>query len=606
MPRGGIFLVPILVAFGWLPVFTRIGNGQASPSPGTIAPGDAGAIQGAVDVAFRQGLHRVVIPPGVYRFGVEAPAGFYLAFKHFKDFEIDATGATLIFTTPGKGSIALSSCTNVTFRGATLIRDPIPFSQGEISAVGADRKTIDVRVAQGYPVPDGHSFHLFALNLYDPATRRWLAEDYASDQNIEPLGPGSFRFHAHQAVGAHAGWDVGAHVAWRGWGVNDILLQDCEGMKMTGITIESGAGFCMLETNGEGGNFYNYTVTYGPKPAGATEEPLMASDADAFHSFAVRRGPTLDGCRFEGMNDDGVPIHGQYAFVEQSQGNDLIAEVQSPPFCRAGDALRLYDARGALAGEAKVVAAAPVAYSPATLPPEEFRLFHRLDHPAFERITLDQPVAAAFSWLIANASANGSGFVVRNCTIRNHRGRGMLIKASDGVIENCTFEACSMGGIIIAPEMGYWNEADYARNITVRHNLLRDVDYWQEPGASQAGALSITACEHGRFVPLPGGHRQIVVEDNSFENDDGTNLLVTSAEGVTIRDNHFLQPMENATARGRALQVDPTALIWLAECSGVDLAGNVVASPGPYFKSAVVATPTASGNGLVDGVTVQK
>ncbi len=136
--------------------------------------------------------------------------------------------------------------------------------------------------------------------------------------------------------------------------------------------------------------------------------------------------------------------------------------------------------------------------------------------------------------------------------------------------------------------------------------MLHGRHYHFQWGTSQAGALSITAFEHGQFVPLPGGQRNIVVENNLFEDNDGTNVLITSAENVTLNDNRFLQPMQNATTRGEKRGVDPTALIWMTECSGVQIAGNVLAHPGPYFKTTIVATPTVTGTGFADGVMVQK
>ena len=137
----------------------------------------------------------------------------------------------------------------------------------------------------------------------------------------------------------------------------------------------------------------------------------------------------------------------------------------------------------------------------------------------------------------------------------------------------------------------------------VRRNTIRRVGYWQQPGLDMAGALSIGAYERGHYVPLPGGHRNILVEGNRFENNDGTNVLVSSAIGVTLRGNEFIRAQESSADRGRAHGADPGALIWLTECQDVHLENNWIVQPGSFLERPVGSTATASGTGLDDGVS---
>jgi hypothetical protein len=576
------------------------------PTVSGFSVADPYSIQRGIELAYRAGLRQVVIPPGLYPVAADPQTGAHLHFAKMKDFSIDAAGVTLVFTTRGKNSIDFNQCTGVTLRGATLLRAMLPFSQGRIMAISADRKTAGVQVSSGYPADfdDVRYFDKIGLNLYDSATRMWK-DDCWSKEKFERTGPSMFRFHAGRALDPAAGWVVGAAVAWRGAGGSDVSLTNCSGMKILDITIKGGAGFCVHENGGDGHNYYRYTVTYSARPAGATEDPLMSSNADAFHSDGVRHGPTLEDCHFEGMNDDGIPIHGAYALVEASSGNQITLKVRNSPFCATGDRLRFLDDQGALAGEAKVVSFQTLsAYQPSQPPPRDLRLFQTPGpRDSYEEVTLDQPVSAKFGWLIANADANGDGFVIRRCTVRNNRARGMLIKASDGLIENCTVEGSSMGGIVIAPEMEYWNEADYARNLVVRNNVVRHCIYVNQPQSSQAGAITVDAYDNHHFVQLPGGHRNILIEGNTVENVDGPNLVISSVQGVMVQNNRFIHSMWHASERGRALGVDSSALIWLTESSDVHLTGNLLVNPGPFLKSNIVATPTVTGSGLQDGLS---
>lgn len=569
----------------------------------TIKTGDATSVQNGIMAAYHAGQKSVQIPPGEYRF---AP-GAFLHLKELTNFEIKAEGVTFIFDRLGIG-IGFDQCKNTSLSGLTVRRDPLPFSQGRIVAISDNRKAIDVRISKGYPmdVDDKTYYPKFFLNAYDASTRLWRADLFPSARDVERIGDDTFRFHAAQAVNASDGWMPGAAVAWRGAVSMDIGVHRCEKMKITDVTIQSGNGFCIYEQYGGGENSYSYTVTYGPTPDGAIEPPLLSSNADAFHSLGVRKGPHLEKCRFEGMNDDGIPIHGQYAMVQEANATEIVIRLHRPPFSQPGDTLRFIDERGVAMEEARVIYSEPVLYTAKKPAPTDLRLFQDAPNAQYERVLLDKPVSAKFAWLAANLNASGDGFSIRDCFIRNHRGRGILLKASNGLIENCTIEHSSMGGIVVAPEISYWNEADYARNVAIRNNTIRECNSWSEPGASQAGALTIGAYEHKAFVPLPGGHQNIVVDNNTFERNDGPNIVISSAEGVAIRDNRFIDPMKKSNDRGKAVGIKPGSLIWITESRAVTLSGNQIEDPGPYLRAPVVTTKTATGTGFNDGVTVQK
>ncbi|MDR0534564.1 MAG: right-handed parallel beta-helix repeat-containing protein [Verrucomicrobiales bacterium] len=569
---------------------------------------DQPSLQQLIDQAWQKHQSGVTIPPGTYHLSADGKSGHHLNFSGLKNFSIEAANVTLVFVSRDKSSIGFKQCDNVTLHGVTLLRETAPFSQGKILAISADGKTIDVQVDRGYPADfdNPQFFPKIVLNLFNPQNRQWL-DDKGEASSVERLGPDTFRVHQARAVNSQVGWIVGAAVAWRGLVRTDIDINDCHNMKITDLTISGGAGFCVHEHGGLGGNTYRYTVTYGGKPTGATEQPLIASNADAFHSSGVRQGPTLEDCHFEGMNDDGVPIHGSYALTMESASNQIIVEVRYPPFCQTGDRMRFNDERGISVAEAKVTNIEPLPdYQLTTPPPKALRLFQDFAHPKFFRLTLDQSVPAKSGWLVANGDMLGNGFVIRHCTIRNNRARGMLIKAGDGLIEDCTIQGSSMGGIVVAPEMGVWNESDYARNLIIRRNTIERCNYWSHPGNSQAGALTVNAYEYGRFVPSStGGHRNILIKDNTFINNDGPNIVITSASDVTIRNNRFLQPMTHPSTNGSGIGIDPGSLFWFDFCIKLTISGNTYSNPGPYFKSPLTATATVNGSGFDNGIKLE-
>jgi hypothetical protein len=283
------------------------------------------------------------------------------------------------------------------------------------------------------------------------------------------------------------------------------------------------------------------------------------------------------------MGDDGIAIHGIYSFVFEARGNTLVVNHNS---FRRGDPLRLFDPHGRPAGEAVVESVRPLDGFTTTRKSRRVTLSDNTKGP-FYAIALDRPLAADFDYLASNPAAAGSGYVLRENTIRNHRARGMLLKADHGLIEGNTIDGSTMGGIVLTPEF-WWNEASYSRDVIIRHNTIRHVAYAPE----QLGAVVIAALE---TAPLAGrGHQHIVLEDNRFENLNGVNLLITSAGDVLVKNNLFIHAQHSQTSvAGAGWGENAGELIFVTEAEPVRFEGNIVDDLGPFHQEFIHATPSA-------------
>lgn len=577
----------------WL--FLALGLAVGAPLLRAAPPMTTEALQGMVMAAYRAGSKQVRIPAGTYRLDVPEGVRFCLTFYQLKDFEIDATGVEFLSTDRAAGVILFDRCEGVTFRGAVIRHDPPPFSQGSIEAV-SDR-SLDVRVAEGYP-EDLDDERYFAardtiLSIFHPATRsRKAGTRDLFPSRFERVERGLFRFHFDSPIADSGPVQEGELAAWRGRPVPDVLLDHCARMSMVDLRIENGSGFCLHESGGAGGNAYlRCTVTRAPTPPGAQEEPLFSANADAFHSSNVRRGPVLEDCVFEYMDDDGIAIHGTYALTVSDPGRVVLATMVKD-FCEAGDDLRFYTPDGAARGTAKVLEVLPVPDFQVAFTEKDMVKDYRGERPvSFVGLRLSAPVEPG--WLVANAQATGSGFAIRRCRIRDHRARGLLIKAGGGVIEDCLIEGSTMAGIAVGPEIFHWKESDYAREVAIRRNTIRFVAIWSDPGNPIAGALTVAASERGQYLPAAGAHREIVIEGNRFENNNGVNLLISSASHVLVKGNVFVDPMREPSTRGQKHGVDPQSLIWVRQSRDVRIEGTVVERPGAFLKSEVDAAPEA-------------
>lgn len=580
----------------------------------SISPDDPSSIRRAIETASQAGSGRVVIPPGIYRLpGPDAPPGqpgWHLFLEDIHDLTIDATGVTFISTDRRHPAIRFRHCRNVVFQGATLLRAVPAGSQGTIVALSPQANTVDIRVDKGYPddLDDPVSFPHFWTNVFDPDTRRWLTHLRSPSSSPQRVGD-LWRAKTEDLGALGIALSPGMRVAWRGEVYDDLSISECAGMRIVGVTVRGGAGMCFHEMGGEGGNVYaDCKATYGDIPPGGDQPPLLASNADGFHSSEARKGPTLTRCSFEGLDDDAIAIHGFYGLVVEAAKSRIVIGRQragkDPLFAHPGDLIRFCDPRGIAGGEARVISTTALPdYHPASPPDPRYRAFQDSKDVTYVECLLDAEVPARSSWLAANQNECGAGYVVRDCTIRKCFARGILPKAPDGLIEGCIIEETSRGAIELLPELTWWSEADYSRNVVIRRNTIRNVSLNRHDGPlRQPGALTIFSFPDGAYALLPGGHRNIVIEDNLFDADDGVNILISSAQDVTIRGNRFEAPMRHPTDFGKTKGVDAGALIWLTQCRGVNLESNTVSGAGEGLKRTIGTSDSAEGSGFDAGV----
>ena len=327
--------------------------------------------------------------------------------------------------------------------------------------------------------------------------------------------------------------------------------------------------------------------------------PLLASAADGFHSSGTRRGPRIERCSFEGLDDDAIAIHGSYAMAIENRGRSLVVwrmrEETNVLYGQAGDHLRFYNPQGALAGEAVMTAVRQLAdYQPTAerRPAKSFLPFQNPVGAVFLEIDFDREVPAGKDWLVSNGACAGPGYVVRDCVIRNSFARGILPKGDGGLIEGNLIENTARAAIELNPELFQWSENDYSHDVVIRNNRIRNVNLNRQTGdLRHVGAITAFAFRDGTYVPAPGGHRNLLIANNAIEEVDGPNLLVTSAIGVRIENNRFIRPMRTVTNIGHDKGIDPQALIWLEATSQVSLEANSVEDPGPGFARFFACAP---------------
>jgi hypothetical protein len=305
----------------------------------------------------------------------------------------------------------------------------------------------------------------------------------------------------------------------------------------------------------------------------------------------------VETSHFEAMLDDAIAIHGTYSLVLRSAGSELIVAGGS---FQPGDTVVLTDRDQRPVSTARV-ASVSLEENFESPRKSERKTVVDLTRGPYYRLTLDHPVDAEFDDLLANDSATGNGFVVRRNVIRNHRARGILLKASDGLVEENVIDGSSIGGIVISPEFE-WAEAGFSRNVVIRRNKISNVGY----SSYSMGAIAIGAwdADHGRPVAAQG-HSRITLEGNSIANISGPSIAITSARGVTVRANQFstIQTRKPWTPAG--WRMDSGAVIWLAECLDVRFENNRIDHLGPFARLLIENVTTGKSVTTSKGIEIK-
>ena len=498
-----------------------------------------------------RGAKTVSVPKARYWLMPKPGASTYLELAGEKDVTIDFNGGELVGCV-ATGMFGLRGCTNVVLRNVSVDYAELPFTQAVIEKVDAERNW-DVRVVPGYPCPDaaqlkGGDDAFWPIQAYDAKTRE--PKNFMRFRNeiaITRTGRDTYRITGGQNrtgdIGDIAVWsirEIGRPIAG-----SAVTASSCAGCTFEDVTVYStphGCGFA--ESSADGNIYRNCRLVRRPQETDLFRRVmprLRSGNHDAFNSRCSYKGPTLDSCTFQYHCDDCVNISGFYAFVTEQKGRKIrIAPYGGALRIAPGDTCQLMTFEGRCLPDATVVSIA----SAGSTTEAERKLFETYNlwpgiaaavRQSFS-LVLDRDVELPPGSVIISNRRMGNGFVIRNCTMGHNRARGLLIKASDGVMENNILDGVEGHGIQISPEYE-WMEGGCSQNLEVRGNVFRN-----------NGGGVLIAGNNGARKPLPvDAHRNMVVVSNTVENCH-SGLTVIGCTGLDLRGNTIHLPPHSKKA----------------------------------------------------------
>ena len=245
---------------------------------------------------------------------------------------------------------------------------------------------------------------------------------------------------------------------------------------------------------------------------------------DGLHFSNCKGTILVDSCRFAGLMDDPINVHGTSVLITEKLNNRVLrcrfVHPQSIGFTWAetGDEI------GFIENESMSTIGKGKAASFQKISAEEFEL--RFSDNVPDSITKGDALEN-LTWTPA--------ITIRNSYFGSNRARGILISTpGDVLIENNIFES-SGSAILIPGDANGWYESGAVKNVTIRHNLFKEACLSSIYQFCE-GIISIDP-----EIPKPQAdkpfHRNILIENNTFHPFDYPVLYAKSTDGLIFSNN---------------------------------------------------------------------
>jgi hypothetical protein len=543
------------------------------------------------------GQRTIIVPHGIYRGAAPAGGNVCLTLNNVSNVNIIGVGVTMICTDLGR-AIEFERCSDVSLTGMTVDYDPLPFTQGQIIDVSPAESWLDVKIDAGYAVRAQAR-----IDVVDPATRfRRRDMPFMWDTTAEVRPGGIVRIHSKTTAGFARVGDLaslGGDIVGQPYKiVHTIAIDDCARITLNDVTVCSSNCMGIVAAGGNGGHqFLNCRVVPGPPPAGATEPRILSTDADGILTSSMKYGALTKGCEIRDCGDDSWSVQSSDCVVLKSDGNTVYFTSRDDMAAEPGD--RLQTSLGAPILTIKSMA--DVSRSTAGIDPS---IISKIDDPGrsdFWKLRasvsdgniVKADLAGGAAWSAGTSfydiDRQGNGFDFRNNNV--HSSGRILIKAS-GTVEDNVID--SPYCISVQPEVPPGAAAGIAHLVIRGNKVINAHSADQASWMPQMGAIAVSDGRAEHLQPA-GVFGLVEILNNTIIGGNGAAIGVTSADNVIIRGNVIRDVQQiKPGPTGTGLGMDNNAIVYLANCNDVTLAGNHIINAGPFISKALVCGPNVN------------
>ena len=335
-----------------------------------------------------------------------------------------------------------------------------------------------------------------------------------------------------------------------------VVIYRAKDTALENSPVHSAAGMAVLGQRSE-----NIRISGGGVNLRPGTDRVFTTNADADHFSNCRGAIVVENGLFEGMMDDAINVHATCLRIEEKVAPDTLRckymHGQSVGFetFLPGETLRFIEAK--------------------RLTPREPRKVKAVKKLSTEEvlITLDASVPDGLGK--GDAVENADWFpsvIFRGNTVRNNRARGSLFTTPlSVVVEDNKFINSSGSALLLAGDANGWYESGACHDVVIRRNLFRN---------NLTSRYQFTEALISIYPEIPDlkgqkeyYHRNVRIEDNTFETFDVPLVYAISTDGLSFRGN--------TVKYNRDYPAWNKPPFILRRCANVKIEGNAVTYPPP-------------------------
>ena len=323
---------------------------------------------------------------------------------------------------------------------------------------------------------------------------------------------------------------------------------------------------------------------------------------DATHASFCVEGSQITSSLFENMCDDGTNQNSAHARLSEliDNGDGTVTVIYKGNlsqftynmqkekgnfnrYCalfRPGDRVFIYTSKGQLVCDTPALSASvahdTITVKHPTITGKETDRFsftikkEAINYAALEGFDLtDDDHMPEHKVLVDNMTRASNFFRMDNMMVQGSRSRGLLLKASGGVVKNCTFRNIAKVAVAIVYEI-FWGESGVSENLVIENNLIDHTSYSPNTSIYKHIPIDIMGLGGQSIEEDYLLYKNIRIAGNKFINRVTTQypyaIYVQAARDVEIVDNDF---------DGEVVQGDaPAQAILLSGAMNLTVAGN--------------------------------
>jgi hypothetical protein len=386
------------------------------------------------------------------------------------------------------------------------------------------------------------------LEIYDPQTGELVTRTYYGVTHELDRKNRQVVFSKKSAAGVeHSFEEIGDIVVFDSYNTkfvpHTIIMNNNENLVLEYVRVYAGTTFAFFERECNGTKYIGCHVDRRLPESDLREREIRrmrSNNADGFHSKSAEIGPSYRNCIARYNGADGFAISGLYHVITETNGNKItvVGKAGKRPDIGVADPVELVSYDGTRIPDAYVrsivLGRKLNAEEREFLSSQKFLAESRKTKDADNVyvIELNRAVDLPLGSVIASSERLGNGFEVVDCIAGPNRSRGIIAKASNGMITNNQLIDNWGMAIKCSPEH-QWLEAGSGNNLLVTNNVVK--------GCHDVGIAVYAKGGNGK-MGATGAHNNVNVSGNVVSNSVNPGFGITSTIGLVFMDNRVETP----------------------------------------------------------------